>query len=69
MTLQDLLQSYLNKEVTAIHVIRTLTAMFDPEDAINLLVVVNQITRLEEGDMDVKDFQAMFGMEEMVVGQ
>lgn len=55
--MRKLLESYLNGEVTAISLIRTLSGMFNPEHAVNILALICQITRIEEGDLDKETFR------------
>jgi hypothetical protein len=64
MTLGELLKSYLNGERTAINTIRTLSGMFDPASAVNILALICAITRIEEGDLDKDTFKSMFGLGE-----
>lgn len=61
--MKELLEQYLNKEITAIHTIRTLSGIVDPNYAIDILVIICQITRMEEGDLDAETFKKMLGME------
>ena len=65
MTLQDLMLKYLNKEMDAISLIRMLSGMFDPKNAVSLLSIICSITRLEQGDMDVDTFKTVFGLNEV----
>lgn len=60
MTLADLLIEYADKKRDAISVIRTLSGMFNPDHAINILTIVNQITRVEQGDMDREMFKKLW---------
>lgn len=61
--MKELLEKYLNKEITAIHTIRTLSGIVNPDYAIDILVIVCQITRMEEGDLDADTFRAMLGLD------
>lgn len=63
MTLGDLLKQYFNKEISAIKLIRTLTGMFDPDHAIDILAITNQICRHEEGDIDTETFKSIYKIE------
>lgn len=63
MSLADILKKYLNKEVDAVTVIRTVTGIFNPEQAVNLLALTNQICRHEQGDLDTETFKAIYGLE------
>jgi hypothetical protein len=60
MTLKDLLEKYLNGQMTAIHLIRVLSGMFNPDHAINILALICQITRIEEGDLDKETFREIW---------
>ncbi len=63
MTLKDLLIQYFNKEVSAVEAIRMLTAMVNPDHAIDILALVNQICRHELGDLDTETFKAVYKIE------
>lgn len=56
MKITDLLAQYLRKEVDAIATIRQLSGIFNPATATDLLVLINGITRIEQGDMDRETF-------------
>ena len=60
MTLKDAIQEYLNKESTAIELIRQLTASVNPNHAVDILALINQITRLESGDLDEDTFKSVW---------
>lgn len=60
MSLKVLLQDYLDGKVTAIHVIRRLSGMFDPAHAVTLLSLICAITRIEEGDLDKDTFRSIW---------
>lgn len=61
--MKDLLEKYLRKEITAIKLIRTLSGIVNPDRAIDILVIICQITRLEEGDLDAETFRTILGMD------
>lgn len=63
MSLKDLIAKYLNKEVTAVDAIRQITGMFNPDYAVDLLALVNQICRHEQGDLDTETFKSVYGIE------
>lgn len=60
MTLGDLINEYADGKKDAITTIRTLTAMFNPDFAIDVLALVNQITRVEQGDLDRDLFRDLY---------
>lgn len=59
MSIRELLEEYLSKKIDAIQAIRDLTGMFNPDYALDILVIVNQITRIEQGDLDPETFRSM----------
>jgi hypothetical protein len=61
--MKDLLQRYCNIEISAIQLIRALTGIINPDTAIDILALVNQIARLELGDLDLETFKQMYGLE------
>jgi hypothetical protein len=63
MKISDLLKKYLDKKIDAIALIRLLTGMFNPDHAINLLTIVNQITRHEQGDLDTETFRSVWKLD------
>jgi hypothetical protein len=60
MTLKDLLEEYLDGKRDAISVIRTLSGMFDPANATDLLVLICAVTRIEQGDLDKDTFRSVW---------
>ena len=64
MTLKEWLTAFANKEVTAIETITILSGVFNPDQAVDLLALVNQIARVESGDMDRETFKAIWCSEE-----
>ena len=58
--MKDLLTKYLNNEIDAIQTIRTLSGMFNPEHAVNILAIICSITRVEQGDMKKEFFKKVF---------
>lgn len=52
MLIKDLLLEYLDGKHNAIQVIRQLSGMFDPRNAVNILATINQVTRVEQGDLE-----------------
>lgn len=63
MTIKDALQGYVDKKLTGYELIGDITAMIRAETAIDILALVNQITRLERGTMDLATFKAMYELE------
>jgi len=64
MTLIDLLNKYIAKEMTAVEVIRRISSVFDPDAAVDLLALINSITRHELKDMDTVTFNKIWGLGE-----
>lgn len=60
MTIVDGCESYLNGEISAISLIRTLSGIFRPEYSSDLLVMICAITRVEEGDLTKDDFRSIY---------
>jgi hypothetical protein len=58
--MKELLTKYLNGQTDAISVIRTLSGMFNPDYAIDILAIICAITRVEQGDMDKETFKSVF---------
>lgn len=63
MTIKELIAQYLNKEISAIEAIRRVSGVFNPDAAVDLLALINQITRHEQGDLDTRTFKAVYGIE------
>lgn len=60
MPIKELLRQYANGEVKANKAIRMLSGMFNPEHAVSLLSVICQITRVEDGDLEMDLFKEIF---------
>jgi len=60
MTLQSLLEDYINGRSDAITTIRTISGVFNPEISTNLLALICSITRVEQGDLSKEIFIEMF---------
>lgn len=60
MTLGELLDEYVEGKRDAIETIRTLTGIVREDNAISILAIVNQITRIEQGDMDKDLFKDLY---------
>lgn len=60
MSIKELISSYLNKEISAMEAIRMVTGIFNPDAAMDLLVLINQISRHELGDLDTETFKAVY---------
>jgi len=63
MSIKELLQSYVDGEITAIEAIRTLSGIFNKDQAPFLLALINNITRLEQKDLDKQTFRAVWELE------
>ena len=57
MSLKEFLIKYVNGEIDAISAIRSLSGAFNPDHATDILVIVCQITRIEQGDLTKEDFK------------
>lgn len=62
MTIKSLLLDYADKKTDAISTIRIITGGFGQEHAVDLLAVVCQITRVEQGDLDIETFRHILGL-------
>lgn len=62
MTIKSLIQSYLDGKETAIETIRTLSAMFNPDYAVDILAIINSITRVEQGDLGKDELKEIWGL-------
>lgn len=51
MKLIDLVDQYVNEDITALETIRVLSGVFNPDNAIDLLAIINQICRVDSGDL------------------
>jgi hypothetical protein len=58
--MKELLTNYIEQKTDAISVIRTLSGMFNPDYAVDILAIICAITRVEQGDMDRATFKAVF---------
>lgn len=69
MTLKDVLTQYLNDIESADHakatiqLVRDLSGAFNPDHAVDILALINQVTRLQQGDLDVETFKEVWGIE------
>jgi len=57
---QLLLNNYLEGKIDAIEAIRTLSGIFDPDQAVGLLAIICAITRVEQGDLDRETFKSVY---------
>lgn len=64
MTLIDVLNQYIEGKSNAISTIRKISSVFDPQSAVDLLALINSITRHELGDMDKNTFKEVWGLSE-----
>lgn len=62
--MKNLLKKYADGESDAISVIRTISGMFNPQHAVELLSIVCAITRVEQGDLDRETFKKLLKLEE-----
>lgn len=46
------IHEYLDGDIAAIDLIRTLSGAFDPRDAVSILAMICAICRVEQGDLD-----------------
>lgn len=60
MTLKEMLLEYVEGRQAAIPLIRALSGMFQPEQAIDRLVIICQIARMEQGDLSKEDFRKLY---------
>lgn len=60
MSIKEELTMYFNKETSAVELIRALSGIFNPDMAVNILALINQICRHEQGDLDTETFKSMF---------
>lgn len=64
MDIKAIFETYFKKQIDAITLIRTVSGIFEPKQAVNLLALINSICRLEQGDLDVKTFREIWKMGE-----
>lgn len=62
--MNELLEKYLQGDMSAISLIRALSGVFNPEFATDILVLICQITRVEQGDLSKEVFRSMYTREE-----
>jgi len=60
MTMKEIMRQYFMGEMNAITLIRLLSGMFDPKNAVNLLNLICTITRHEQGDIDSETFNEVW---------
>jgi hypothetical protein len=60
MSIKEAISKYLNKSMTSTELIRMLSGMFNPDIAVDLLVVINQVCRHEQGDLDTETFKSLY---------
>lgn len=60
MTLGQLVHDYADEKIDAIEAIRTLTGIINPDYAIDILALVNQITRVEQRDLDRETLKSLY---------
>jgi len=57
--MKSALNEYLDGDITAIDLIRTLSGAFDPRDAVSVLAMICAICRVEQGDLDKEVFRSL----------
>lgn len=62
MTIQKAFQDYVDKKATAIDVINLMTGIINPDHAVDICALINQITRVEKGEMEIEIFKEMHGL-------
>lgn len=66
MTIKDVLAKYLEDIEGADHakatieLIRQLSGAFNPDHAVDILALINQITRLHSGDLEIEVFKEIW---------
>lgn len=60
MSIQELIKKYLNKEMSSTEAIRTLTGIINPDHAVDVLAIINQICRHEMGDLSTDLMKSMY---------
>ena len=63
MSIKEALEQYLRKEITAIELIRLLSGTVNPEQALDVIALINQISRHELGDLDTETFKQIWELE------
>lgn len=62
MTIKELLQDYVDNKKTAIEVISTLTGIINPDQAVNIIAIVNQVARHANKDISHETFKDVWGL-------
>lgn len=57
MKISELCDTYLEGEITAIGLIRSMSGAFNPDHAVALLTLICAVTRVEDGDLDKDTFR------------
>ena len=63
MSIKELFQDYIDGKATGYETIATLTGIIDTKHAIVALAMVNQLARLESGQMDRETFIAVYKLD------
>ena len=63
MTIKQALQDYADKKLPALELIGSMTGMFRPEAAVDILALINQITRVESGSLEFQIFKDIYKFE------
>lgn len=68
MTIKEVLKKFVDDIEGADHakatieLIRQLSGAFNPDHAVDILALINQVTRLQQGDLDVETFKSVWGI-------
>jgi hypothetical protein len=57
--MRELLEKYIKGETNAIALIRVLTGIVRMENVIDILAIINMVTRVEQGDLDKETFKSI----------
>jgi len=62
--MKELIEEYINGEMDAIVLIRTLSGAFNPDHAVDILATICMVTRVELGDLDKKTLKKILFKED-----
>lgn len=63
--MKELINDYIEKKISAISAIRTLSGMFNPDHAVTILSLICSIARVEEGDLELETFKKIWKVDEL----
>lgn len=69
MTIDKLINQYLDKEVEYTDVVRQLSGIFRPEHACDLLAIINQVTRHKIGEVDTLTMKDIWDVRKIMDSQ